>query len=86
MESKSCYKNNNQSILKHKYVQSQYPVGKLVPFSKMQSINYASVAFLLILSFLSKTPTSMAATCGGGEVGDGICAGENLCCSEWGWW
>jgi hypothetical protein len=29
-------------------------------------------------------PTSQAGTCGGGSVGNGICA-DGTCCSEWGW-
>mmetsp|Transcript_29584 Transcript_29584/g.62319 ORF Transcript_29584/g.62319 Transcript_29584/m.62319 type:complete len:522 (+) Transcript_29584:1631-3196(+) len=37
-------------------------------------------AILLLLS----TNNVSAATCGGGNRGDGICA-DGLCCSEWGW-
>ncbi|KAJ3032748.1 hypothetical protein HDV00_007173 [Rhizophlyctis rosea] len=32
-----------------------------------------------------ETPTPTTNTCGNGNVGDGICANSDECCSEWGW-
>jgi hypothetical protein len=34
----------------------------------------------------SPNPLATAASCGGGNVGDGKCADSTLCCSKWGWW
>jgi len=41
--------------------------------------------FTTSLVFLSKIKTSIAGTCGGGYVGDGICSQEEMCCSQTGW-
>jgi len=30
-------------------------------------------------------PVPAQGTCGNGNVGNGICSGTTLCCSEWGW-
>lgn len=38
----------------------------------------------LLLSSLIVS-SAQAQTCGGGNVGDGICSDRSLCCSEWGW-
>ena len=42
--------------------------------------------FVLVLSLLCAciVTETIAQTCGGGNVGDGVCPGS-LCCSEWGW-
>jgi len=31
------------------------------------------------------TPPPVIGTCGGGQVGNGVCSDPNNCCSEWGW-
>jgi len=46
----------------------------------------ASISFILFaLTFVSLQIATDAATCGGGNVGDGLCAEPVHCCSEWGW-
>lgn len=37
------------------------------------------------LSIFSHPHVVFSATCGGGNIGDGFCADETLCCSQWGW-
>ena len=41
--------------------------------------------FVISIALLSKIKTSIAGTCGGGFVGDGICSQEEMCCSQTGW-
>jgi len=41
--------------------------------------------FQKVLAILSSISFTNAATCGGGSIGDGICADPTLCCSQWGW-
>jgi chitinase len=31
------------------------------------------------------TTANIVGTCGNGIVGNGNCATQNLCCSQWGW-
>lgn len=45
---------------------------------------YQSIfSLILVGGFLSST--SLAATCSGGTIGDGICVDKTLCCSRFGW-
>eukprot|EP00804_Cyclotella_cryptica_P029871 CCRYP_010789-RB/>CCRYP_010789-RB protein AED:0.05 eAED:0.05 QI:452/1/1/1/0.33/0.25/4/120/352 len=39
---------------------------------------------LVSIGLLANTKMILAATCGNGNRGDGICA-NNMCCSQWGW-
>lgn len=52
--------------------------------------SYCILCAAVVLQAVLMTPHASAATCGNGNVGDGICpqqcaGGSNMCCSQWGW-